>query len=172
LSTLTANEQVFTAESPLDTHRLGEALGRALAPGLVIALTGQLGAGKTHFTKGVTSGNGLTDTRKVTSPTFTLVHHYNGEVPVTHLDVYRLGDPEELVLLGFEEFVHGEGATIVEWADRVREVMPDDALWIDIRITGGEQRSFHVLATGALSSSSLENWHGGIVRESVDRSSS
>ena len=138
--------------------QLGVRLGSVLVPRLVIGMVGQLGAGKTHFTKGVAAGNGLQDIGKVTSPTFTLCHQYRGDVSLNHLDVYRLTDPEELRLLGFEDLVNESAATIVEWADRVTDLMPEDCLWIQIEMDSADSRRIMVQATGDASQRVLAAW--------------
>jgi tRNA threonylcarbamoyladenosine biosynthesis protein TsaE len=114
----------------------GNGLGRTLAPGAVVALTGDLGAGKTTLAKAIAAGLGVNET--MTSPTFTLVNEYtSGRMPLYHFDVYRLGDAAaaELAGIGYEEYFYGTGVTIVEWADLVSELLPDDAIWIRLSHT-------------------------------------
>lgn len=121
--------------SPEETTALGEVLGRLFRGGEVICLTGDLGAGKTHFAKGVAKGLGINET--VTSPTFTLINEYTGRLPLYHVDAYRLEDPEEAYDLGLEEYIYGDGVTLIEWPDRVAELLPEDYLTIEInRIDG------------------------------------
>lgn len=131
-----------------ETLAIGRQLGAALAPGHVLALVGPLGAGKTHFVKGLARGAGVDDDRKVTSPTFVLVNEYVGRIPLYHLDAYRLGGETELEALGFDEMITGEAAVVVEWADRVRDSLPPDHLRIVIDVTGPERREFTMTATG------------------------
>ena len=109
------------------TIALGEALGQSLVGGLTIGLVGPLGAGKTQLVKGIASGNSDGDPRRVTSPTFGLVHEYSGRLDLYHVDVYRLRNSAELLALGFDELAAPSAAVVVEWADRVRAVMPDEA---------------------------------------------
>ncbi len=130
----------LTSQSVEQSQALGRRLGALLQPGDVVALVGQLGAGKTYFVKGVAVGLGVADDRQVNSPTFVLVNEYTGRVPVHHLDVYRLGEPEELTAIGFDEMCTSGGVVIVEWADRVREVMPKRTVWVEITVTGAEER--------------------------------
>lgn len=127
------------------THALGEALGRILRGGVAIGLVGPLGAGKTHLVKGIAAGNGTSDPRKITSPTFTLIHEYPGRLRLYHVDAYRLRGPSELVALGFDELVASDSVVAVEWADRVRAAMPTDTLWIEITPTQESNRhlAFH-----------------------------
>ena len=134
----------LTSQSVEQTQALGRRLGALLQPGDVVALVGQLGAGKTYFVKGIAVGLGVADDRQVNSPTFVLVNEYTGRVPVHHLDVYRLGEPEELTAIGFDEMCTSGGVVIVEWADRVREVMPERTVWVEIEVTGAEEREMAV----------------------------
>ena len=139
----------FTTQSVEQTQALGRRLGELLQPGDVVALVGQLGAGKTYFVKGVAVGLGVVDDRQVNSPTFVLVNEYAGRVPVHHLDVYRLGEAEELTALGFDEMCSSGGVVIVEWADRVRAVMPERTVWVEIAVTGAEERKVKIELSGA-----------------------
>ena len=107
---------------------------------MVIGLIGPLGAGKTHLVKGIASGNAGGDAVNVTSPTFTLVHQYPGRLTLYHVDVYRLRGANELFALGFEEWIGPAGVIVVEWADRVRDVIGREALWIEMAAAGESQR--------------------------------
>ncbi len=121
----------LTLKSEQETEKYGIELGRKVKPGTVIALTGDLGAGKTTLTKAIAKGLGVTET--VTSPTFTVVKEYrSGRLPLYHFDVYRIGDPEEMYELGYEEYFYGDGVCVVEWADLVEELLPGDAVRIRI----------------------------------------
>jgi tRNA threonylcarbamoyladenosine biosynthesis protein TsaE len=126
------------------TAALGTALGRLAPPNLVVALSGPLGAGKTTFTRAVAAGAGC-DPAEVSSPTFVLVHEYQGRVPVTHCDAYRLRRPEDFGKLGLEEHFAADGICLVEWADRVLEWLPGDRLEIAFAPHGPETRTvaFH-----------------------------
>lgn len=137
--------------APVETERLGRALGRELVGGLVVSLEGPLGAGKTILVKGVAVGNGLRDASVVTSPTFTLVQEYAGRLHLYHLDVYRLKSAAEVVALGFSEMVRSDAAVLIEWADRITELLPDDRLTIRLMPSGAEQRDAELIATGTLS---------------------
>lgn len=122
------------------TLRIGRALGAVLQPGDLVGLVGPLGAGKTHLVKGIAAGLEVADQRSVNSPTFVLVNEYDGRLHVFHLDAYRLGSGEELAALGFEEMCASGGVVLVEWADRVREALDENALWIELLPTGENQR--------------------------------
>ena len=123
-----------------ETLALGEALGARLRPGDVIALFGDLGAGKTTLTKGIAKGMGLPD--EVHSPTFTLIHEHIGAVPLYHVDLYRLVSENEVEGIGVEEYIYGCGVTVIEWADRMRSMLPPKRLDIDIKMTGDDTRKF------------------------------
>lgn len=112
------------------TINLGKMIGRALVPGDVINLNGDLGAGKTYLTKGIAKGLEVED--YVTSPTFIIVNEYQGRVPLYHFDVYRINDIYEMYEIGFEEYLYGEGICIVEWGNMVSEMLPKGAINITI----------------------------------------
>jgi tRNA threonylcarbamoyladenosine biosynthesis protein TsaE len=115
--------------APGETRRLGERLGARLAPGDVVALVGELGAGKTQFVRGLCRGAGVPDA-DVSSPTFAIVATYRGRLLVNHADLYRIGDDDELYATGFHDLVGGPGATVVEWADRIPGALPPERLEI------------------------------------------
>lgn len=125
---------------------LGAALGQLLRPGDVLCLSGDLGAGKTAFAQGVARGLGVKGA--VTSPTFIIVNEYEGRLPFYHFDVYRLDGPEEMDLLGFEEYLEGNGVTLIEWAERVAEALPRERLDIGIERDGEAGRVFTFAARG------------------------
>ena len=115
---------VIETRSPEETFRLGEELGRKAVPGQVFTLTGDLGVGKTVFTQGLAKGLGIEE--PVNSPTFTIVQVYEeGRLPFYHFDVYRIGDVEEMEEIGYEDCFYGEGVCLIEWADLIREILPE-----------------------------------------------
>lgn len=138
---------IISTNSPGATMSVGQRLGRALGCGDVLALVGQLGAGKTYLVKGIARGLGVRDERIVNSPTFVLVNQYDGRTPIYHLDTYRLGSADELLDLGFDETCDETNVVIVEWADRVPDAIPDRALWIHIEPTGETERRFTLTTT-------------------------
>ena len=121
----------LTTRSARATWRLGERLGRALQPGDVVALVGDLGAGKTQLVRGACAGAGVA-ADEVSSPTFAIVQTYPGRLPIHHADLYRLADLDELHATGFMDLLSGDGALVVEWADRVAGWAPEEALVIRI----------------------------------------
>ncbi len=117
------------ADSPEAMENLGRAAGERAAAGDAIALVGGLGAGKTHWTKGFAAGLG--SAAEVTSPTFSLVHEYSGgRLTAFHFDFYRLDSPEELIALGWDEYLEAGGVVVAEWADKFPQLMPADTLWL------------------------------------------
>lgn len=116
--------QVLETMSPEDTFALGEMLGAAGTPGEVYTLNGDLGTGKTVFTQGFAKGLGIHG--PVNSPTFTILQIYEeGRLPLYHFDVYRIGDVEEMEEIGYEDCFYGEGISLIEWADRIEEILPE-----------------------------------------------
>ena len=116
--------------SPEETHEEGKNLASILNSGDVVALIGELGAGKTKFTQGICSG--LKVSNSVISPTFTILNEYEGKLPVFHFDAYRLSGPDDLLATGFEDYLMREGVCIIEWAETVKEVVPAGAIWVHI----------------------------------------
>ena len=114
----------FITQSPTETEAVGQALGKALTPGTVIAYLGDLGAGKTAFTRGLARGLGCTD--MVTSPTYTIVNEYlSGRMPLFHFDMYRLGSADDLFDIGWDDYLERGGVCAVEWSENVRQAMED-----------------------------------------------
>lgn len=112
-----------------ETVALGKRLGERVGPGTVVCLTGDLGTGKTHFAKGFAEGLGVRE--NITSPTFTLLNEYHeGRLPFYHFDVYRVNDLAEVLDLGFEEVVYGKNVVLIEWADLIEAILPDDLIHV------------------------------------------
>jgi tRNA threonylcarbamoyladenosine biosynthesis protein TsaE len=127
--------------SPDEMRALGERIGAAVRPGDVIGLVGDLGAGKTLLVQGLARGLGVPDEAHVTSPTFTLVHIYQGgRLPLFHVDLYRLDRAEELEDVGLDDLYRQEGVAAIEWIDRIPEAAPPDVLIIRIEVTGETSR--------------------------------
>lgn len=132
---------VIKTSSAAETGMLGEKLGTLLGAGDLICLYGGLGAGKTCFAQGVARGLGIEGA--VTSPTFTLINEHYGRLPFFHMDVYRLDSVTEMEDLGYEEYFYDGGVTLVEWAEKIDELLPEDRLDISIDRTGaGEGEDF------------------------------
>jgi tRNA threonylcarbamoyladenosine biosynthesis protein TsaE len=138
---------VFEAASEADTDRLGAALAAVLPPGTTLALSGTLGAGKTRLVQAIAAACGI-DREDVVSPTFVLCQRYQGGRTIYHLDAYRLRDDDEFRELGPEEFFESDGLTIIEWADKVADCLPDERVEIEIEVTGATERRFVVRGVG------------------------
>jgi len=137
---MTTETKLLRSEQEVEAY--GIRLGREARPGQVIALTGELGAGKTTLTKAIARGLGISET--VTSPTFTIVKEYrSGRLPLFHFDVYRIGDVEEMYELGYEEYFFGDGVCVIEWADLIEELIPEDALKISIAYGQDEEERIY-----------------------------
>lgn len=118
----------IVSRSPAGTQRIARSLLRTLGPGSVIALHGELGSGKTCFVQGLAKALGIV--APVASPTFTLVHEYRGRLPLYHVDLYRIAAPQEAVNLGLDEYLEGDGITAIEWAERLLDTLPADAVHV------------------------------------------
>lgn len=131
-----------------ETVRLGERLGQVLTAGSFVSLSGELGSGKTHFVRGVASGLGVEAAVPVTSPTFTLLNEYPGRIPLYHFDLYRLGGANDAVELGFDEYFHGGGASLVEWAERLGEELPCERLDVSLSYLDESTRRLEFVPRG------------------------
>lgn len=139
---MSQNALLFRSQSPEETARLAERLGRRLAPGSVVALYGELGSGKTCFIQGLVRGLGVPD--HASSPTFVLIHEYRGRHPVSHVDCYRVSNLEELLDLGIEELLDGDGVTVIEWAERLEPLLPSRTVRVWIEGVGDEPREIQI----------------------------
>jgi len=130
------------SHSASDTWRAGHAEAARLRPGDVLALVGDLGAGKTQWVKGLAAGLG--SSAAVTSPTFTLIHEYTGgRLPLYHVDCYRLDTPGELLAIGIDDYLDGRGILVIEWAAKFPQFIPATARWINFRIGDGDEREIY-----------------------------
>ena len=137
---MTEKTMILHSEQEVTEH--GIRLGEEAMPGQVIALTGDLGAGKTTLTKAIARGLGVSE--MITSPTFTIVKEYrSGRLPLFHFDVYRIGDIDEMYELGYEEYFYGDGLCVIEWADLIEELIPEDALRISIGYGSSEEERIY-----------------------------
>lgn len=141
------NRQTFVLTSLGETARLGEWLGAIAEAGDIITLAGDLGAGKTTLTQSIGRGLQVPPSCYITSPTFSLLHEYPGRLPLYHMDLYRLSC-DEIIDLGFEDYLYGEGLSVVEWPDRLEGIMPRDRLQIELELTSETTRTAHL------------TWHG------------
>lgn len=127
------------SKSPEDTFALGKQIGESVVPGSVLTLVGDLGVGKTVFTQGLAEGLGILDA--VNSPTFTIVQIYEeGRIPLYHFDVYRIGDISEMDEIGYEDYFFGDGVCLIEWANLIEELLPEQ--YVEIRIEKNLEKGF------------------------------
>ena len=132
------------SHSPAETFEFGRALAASLRCGDVLALCGDLGAGKTHFVKGLAAGLGAP--AEVTSPTFTLIHEYTGgALPLYHVDFYRLDETGDALKIGIDEYLDGDGVTAIEWADKFADLIPEGARWIRFHLLENDGRRIEQL---------------------------
>lgn len=142
---MTLQEWETTTYSATETRELGRIFGRLADAGLVVLLSGQLGAGKTCFAKGVGDGLGVAPSSPVTSPSYTLLNIHQGRFPLYHFDLYRLAQVDDLADLGYDEYAEGEGLTLVEWADRMSGALIA-SLEVAIESLGEDRRRLHFAA--------------------------
>lgn len=131
--------QIFESYSYEDTIKIANEIANTLKGGEFIAMYGDLGAGKTAFVQGIAKALGITN--HVTSPTFTIVNEYEGRLPLYHFDVYRIGDPEEMFEIGYDEYVDGNGVCIIEWAELIEDLFPQK--YIKITILKDDEKGFN-----------------------------
>lgn len=133
----------FISNSPAETETFGRDFARNIDQGTVVALQGELGAGKTQFVKGFVAGIG--SSTEVTSPTFTLIHEYSGgRWPVYHFDFFRISNRQSAERIGLDDYFCGEGISVIEWADKFPELIPNGALWVSFAIESETQRAITV----------------------------
>ena len=137
-------EYKFTTHSELDTIELAQNFESEKFPNMIICLNGELGSGKTLFTKGIANGLGIDET--ITSPTFTIIKEYDGEMPLYHMDVYRLDGKTDGV--GIEEYFNKNGVVVIEWADTIKDILPDERLDIRFKIIDENKRVLTITPYG------------------------
>lgn len=128
---------------PEDTFKLGKNLGAKAKKGDIYCLKGDLGVGKTVFTKGLAEG--LDIKQNITSPTFTIVNIYEGRLPLYHFDVYRINEVEEMYEIGYEEMFFGDGVCLIEWAEIIEDIIPKSAIWIDIKKNYSKNEDYRII---------------------------
>jgi tRNA threonylcarbamoyladenosine biosynthesis protein TsaE len=137
-----------------ETREIGRLLGQSLAAGIVVGLVGDLGAGKTRLAQAICDGLEV-DISQVNSPTFVLIQEYEGRLPVYHFDTYRLRDTDEFLELGADDYMSSAGVCLIEWSDRVVDVLPRDRLTVEVEILGEASRGISIIASGKRSNSVL-----------------
>lgn len=141
-------EREVTSHSPEETITLGEEFASELMAGDVVCLKGELGAGKTHFAKGIAKALGITPD-EVHSPTFTLINEYMGDMSLYHFDCYRMESPREALEIGAEEYFYGKGVSVIEWPERIAPLIPAEAIWVSIEAPDKETRKFVISKKGS-----------------------
>jgi tRNA threonylcarbamoyladenosine biosynthesis protein TsaE len=132
------------------TESFGKTLGEIVEPGDIVTLEGPLGAGKTALTQAIARGLGVDPRIYVTSPTFSLLHEYQGRIPLYHMDLYRLTGEDEIESLGFSEYLYGNGLTVIEWPERLGSLMPPERLHVTLAISGETSRTANLTGYGNL----------------------
>ena len=131
----------FKSKSLTDTKNFGHTLGLHARAGFVYCLDGDLGAGKTTLTQAIATGLNLSDGEYISSPSFAIMHEYHGEIPLYHMDFYRLYSSDDVLALGFDEYFYKKGLTVIEWSKRATDILPDEILAIDIQLAEDNTRT-------------------------------
>lgn len=139
---------VLKSDSPETTVEIGVRIGSQLKAKDIVCLTGELGAGKTTLIKGIARGAGVKD--RVTSPSFKLINEYAGKTPFYHFDLYRLEKVDDIQQIGYEEYFYGNGITVVEWAEKLKELLPAERIEVYLFYTGSNSRELEINSTRAL----------------------
>lgn len=134
----------LVSKDPQETFYIGKVLGENLKTGDIVALVGELGTGKTCLTQGIARGLGVPEEYHITSPTFTLINEYQGRFVLYHLDMYRLSGVQDLEELGYEEYLAGNGVLVIEWAEKVREILPDETLFVFLTYLDENKREIDI----------------------------
>ena len=145
--TLPCRWQIHSPSAEI-TRRLGAVLGRLAPPGTILAFGGDLGAGKTTLVQGLARGLGVCEAYYVTSPSFTLINEYPGRRTLYHVDLYRIGEHDEILEIGLEEILEGDGVVAIEWAERLEDLLPAAHLRIDLSVTGEHRRQITLSGYG------------------------
>jgi tRNA threonylcarbamoyladenosine biosynthesis protein TsaE len=148
LSIDTGNLFQITTHSPKETRAFGQKTGSCIEVGTVVALSGDLGSGKTVFVQGLASGLEISKDFYITSPTYTLINEYPGRLPLFHVDLYRIGNLDDLRETGFYEMLHTEGVVAIEWADKLHQNILSDHVSIHFEILDYESRKIRIIASG------------------------
>lgn len=139
---------VIETKSSQETRKLGQEIAERLAPGDIVALIGELGAGKTVFAQGLAMGLGVPQRDYVSSPGFTIIKEHKGGFPVYHFDLYRVNNLDEVYDLGYEEYLYGHGVTIIEWAEKMEKLLPEEILRVNISILNESIRRIELIPRG------------------------
>ncbi len=135
---------VKVSKSVEETTALGRRLAKKLKKGSIVALVGDLGSGKTVFTKGIAEGLGVRNARYVNSPTFAIIKEYKGRLPLYHFDLYRLDHYSSFDVMSYEEYFYSEGITVIEWADKIRVLLPSKRIEVRLSVIGENERRIEI----------------------------
>jgi len=135
---------IRVTRNPRETIELGQKLAGKLSRGDVVALYGDLGSGKTTFTKGIGKGLGVKNPRQINSPTFVLIKEYAARIPVYHLDLYRLDRLQDIEDIAVEEYIYGDGVTVIEWAEKMKKILPRQHIAVRFIIKGENKRGIRI----------------------------
>ena len=127
-----------------DTFSIGRIIGKSLIAGDIVALSGDLGTGKTYLTKGIARGLGVSEQYQITSPTFTLINEYPGRLTLYHFDLYRLESFLDMINLGYEEYLYGKGVSVIEWAEKASDLLPDETIFISLTYLDENTRKMEI----------------------------
>ena len=147
----------WTSTSTAQTRQLAERIGLLTGGGTVIALVGELGSGKTAFVQGLARGLQVPESYRITSPSFTIINEYPGRCRLIHIDLYRIESGADLQELGLVELLHSDGVVAVEWAERLQQDLPEENLFIQLKIIDDETRRILIWANGSKSKQLLQN---------------
>jgi tRNA threonylcarbamoyladenosine biosynthesis protein TsaE len=156
MDSMTPTQMQWTTGSAAETQLLAEKIGLSANAGMVVALVGELGSGKTAFVQGLARGLQVPDNYRITSPTFTIINEYPGRCRLIHVDLYRIETGGDLQELGLIELLHSDGVTAVEWAERLQQDLPDEHLFIELKIIDDETRQILIRASGSESKRLLQ----------------
>jgi tRNA threonylcarbamoyladenosine biosynthesis protein TsaE len=148
------------SKSITETIKLGTKLAKKLKKGSVVALIGDLGSGKTVFTKGIAEGLGVKDARYVNSPTFVIIKEYKGKMPLYHFDLYRLDHCSSFDAMNYEEYFYGNGITVIEWADKIRRLLPPKHWEVTLTVLGETDRKIEIKRATGMVRVGCELWVG------------
>jgi len=136
--------RIYLSKSVEETIEIGAMLAKGLKHGDIVGLVGKLGSGKTVFTKGIAKGLGVRGVRYVNSPTFVIIKEYKGKIPLYHFDLYRINKSNMIDLETYEEYFYGDGVTVIEWADKIRKILPKKYLEVKLSVVGENERKIEI----------------------------
>lgn len=155
---MSLKQLVINSPNEACSSELGTQIGKRVAAGDILALWGELGAGKTFLARSIARALGVPPDIPITSPTFTFINEYCGRMPIYHLDLYRLADPDEIETLPWREALYGTGVAIIEWPERLGPYLPEERFDVELTIIGEQSRTIEIIARGAALAQRLAAW--------------